>query len=374
MRTKLATAVYCLASAFWFSSPAAGQTLPVEIKVADETVPPGGTVQLKFSLTEPRPIMTGTKSFAYDDWAFDGFFGVAVSSPLGDAFGVASYGNGGFGVRYLSPSADYGTVVDYPILTIAAHIRPTAPLGAKSLVTLGAGSFTDPLGQTRSFIQNRPATITVGNKLAIHNVVPGGGTWDAGTVIRVLGTGFTRSTLVTAKFRYSPRFVSENEIDLVLQRPATMDTQPIVLSDKLGKLNVSTTYYSYLRGVEAAPSANQVIANAIPVFPQVAYPQISIDQSGAGFNGSTLTALALQNNNPAPVTLTLTASTPLGRIGRVSVTLAYGEKITRELGEYFGAPLPIGARVQVEGTGPFQCVPFLADASSGALTPFVAFR
>ena len=350
------------------------QTTPVEIKVPNETTPPGGTVQFKFQLTEPRPIMTGTKSVSFDESAFDNFFGVAVSSPLGDAFGVASYRQGQFAIQYLSPLGSFGTVVDYPILTVAAHVRSDAPVGATSLINLGSGSFTNPLGQTFTFVQNRPGIFTVGGKMAIHNVLPGGGSWDAGTVIRILGTGFSKSTNITAKFKYSPRFVNANEIDLVLSRPTVMDSQPITLTEKVGNVTTTTTYFSYLRGVESTRSNYPVVASAIPVFPQAAYLQASVNQSGPGFSGNTLTALALQNNNAASVTLTLTASTPLGRIARVDLTLAYGEKITRELGEYFGAPLPIGARVQVEGTLPFQCVPFLADQGTGALTPFVASR
>ena len=351
-----------------------GQILPVEIKVGNETIPPGGTVQFKVSLTEPRPIMSGTKSFAMDEGSFDGFYGVSVSSPLGDAFGVASYRNGQFSIRYLSPLGSFGTVLDYPMLTMAGHVRSDVPLGTTSLVSIGANAFTNPLGQTLSFVQNRPGVLTVGGKSAIHNVIPGGGSWDAGTVIRVLGTGFSKSTTISTKFKFSPRFLSENEIDLVLDRPAVMDAQPIVLTDKVGRVSYAPTYFSYLRGVEAVKSIYPAIATAIPVFPLLTSLQASVNQNGTGFGGSTLSALAIQNNNPVPVTVTLTASTPLGRIGRVNITLAYGEKITRELGEYFGVALSIGTRVQAEGTAPLQFVAFTADQTTGELTPVLASR
>ena len=73
-----------------------GQTLPVEIKVANETIPPGGTVQLKVLLTEPRPIMTGTKSFDMDEGTFDGFYGISLNSPGGDTFGWPATTAAGF--------------------------------------------------------------------------------------------------------------------------------------------------------------------------------------------------------------------------------------------------------------------------------------
>lgn len=369
MKRNTLAVFYALAASL-LPSHAVGQTAPVEIKVFNETIPPGGTVQFKVSLTEPRPIMTGTKSFAMDDWAYDGFYGVSVSSPLGDAFGVASYARGQFSIRYLSPLGSFGTALEYPMITMAAHVRSDAPLGAQSLVSIGANSFTDPLGQTLSFVQNRPGILTVGGKLAIHNIVPGGGTWDSGTVIKILGTGFSKSTTITARFKYSPRFISGNEIDLVLAQPTTMDAQPIVLTEKVGNTTFQCRYFSYDRGVEANKSSFPVVASAIPVFPLLTVPEISVNQEGPGLNGNTLTALALQNNNPLPVTVTLTASTPMGRIARISLILAYGEKVTRELGEYFASPLPIGARVQVQASGPLQFVPFLADQGTGVLTPF----
>ena len=375
MMRRNALVVIGLSAAMLLPGRVAGQTLPVELKVSDETIPPGATIQLKMLLTEPRPIMTGTGSFAMDERAFDAFYGISLNSPGGDTFGVASYGKGQFSIAYVSPLGTFGTVVDYPILTVAARVSPSALPGARSLITLGAGSFSNPLGQTLNFVQNRPGVLTVGGKLSIHNVLPGGGTWGPGTVLRVLGTGFIGSgTKIVTKFRTrSARVISDSEIELVLDRVATLDAQQITVSqqDRVGTTQV--TYFSYLRGVNVGQSTFGVVATAIPVFPLLSTLQARVMQSGPGFNGGTLTALSLQNPNPTAVTVELTASNTFGRIARTSVTLAYGEKITRELGEFFGQDLPIGTVVKAEALTPLQVVPFLADRVTGVLTPFAAF-
>lgn len=365
-----------LSAAMLMPGRVAGQTLPVELKVSDETIPPGATVQLKILLTEPRPIMTGTGSFAMDERAFDSFYGISLNSPGGDTFGVASYGKGQFSIAYVSPLGTFGTVVDYPILTVAARVSASALPGSRSLITLGAGSFSNPLGQTLNFVQNRPGVLTVGGKLSIHNVLPGGGTWGPGTVLKVVGTGFIGSgTKIVTKFRTrSARVISDSEIELVLDRETALDAQQITVSqrDRVGT-TTQVTYFSYLRGVNVSQSTFGVVATAIPVFPLVNTLQARVMQSGPGLNGGTLTALSLQNPSPTAVTVELTASNAFGRIARTSVTLAYGEKITRELGEFFGQDLPIGTVVKAEALTPLQVVPFLADQVTGVLTPFAAF-
>src|SRR3954454_5336236 len=69
----------------------AGTALPAEIRIESEQIPAGGTVQLKFGLTEPKPILTGTKAFGMGSLRV---LGISVSSTAGDAFGVGQISNG----------------------------------------------------------------------------------------------------------------------------------------------------------------------------------------------------------------------------------------------------------------------------------------
>ena len=375
--TKAFLMMFCVAGAIataasepWTTEAEAPAT-GAEVRFSNETIPPNGTVQFKLSLTEPRPIMTGTKTFAASRSMVDAVYGTALFSPAGDAFGVATYQNGQFSIQFLSPLSSYGPFVDYPILTVAAHVSPNVTPGTTSPITIGAGSFgVNSLGQSFAFVENKPGTLTAGGSLFINNIVPGSGVWSAGTVIKILGGGFSASTRLKTKFiTRSVHVISDSEIEVVLAASTRMDTQKIQVSNPDGS---TVAYYSYLRPVDNGQSANPTVAGAIPVFPFTGVRQASVSQNSRGINGTVLTALSIQNGNPGPVTLTLTASTAMGRLGQTTITLQSGQKITREVGEYFGLTLPVGAVVRMQASAPVELVPFLADTATGAFTPFAA--
>jgi hypothetical protein len=338
----------------------------IEIRAGSETIPPGGTVQIKFGLTNPAPIMGGGGNFA-DSLMISDFFGISVFSPAGDAYGVAGQARGSLNISVFSPLASLGTS-DYPFLTIAGQVAATAIPGT-SMPLVMSGSFFDPTGAPIAY-SVKPGTLTVGGSLSVNNIVPGGGTWPAGTVIRILGTGFSRSTALNrATFRVSSwQAISPTEIDLILAEQASLDHQFVILSNP-DKSTV--TYYMYIRGVESVKSSFPVVASGTPLFPGQSNLRVQTQQNSSGINGTVLTALAIQNSNTTPVIVKLEASTPAtGRIAETTVTLEFGEKITRELGEFFGLKLAPGTTVQATSTSPVQFVGFTADTSTGALAPF----
>ncbi len=337
-----------------------------EIRIRNETIPPDGTVQLKFVLTEPKPIMMGSKAFGLDAGMFDDVFGIALSSPGGDAFGIATYGNAQVQVQFMSPLGTLGTAADYPILTVAAHVRQDAARGATTSISLAPGSgYTDPLGQTTAFVP-KPGTITVGGSLSIHDVVPGIGVAAAGSVVRVLGSGFNTGTKVSTTFAIqSFQLVSSSEIDLVVAANTAMNAQRVTLTNVDG---IGDSYFSYLRGVTDGQSAEPVVASAVPVFPLLTSQRVLVAQQSAGITNSVLTALAVQNPNTTSVAVSLEASSPMtGTIATSSVTLAPGHNIVRELGEFFGRSLPPATSVRVIASAPIQLVGFTADRATGAL-------
>lgn len=350
-------------------APAVGS----EIRVLDETQPAGGTVQLKLSLTEPKPISSGTKQLALDSFAFDDVFGISLWSPLGDVFGVARVNAGKVAVNSLSPLGSFGTVVDYPILTVAAHIRADAVTGMTVPLSLDPGStFVDALGLVEPFIPSKPGILTIGGSASIHNVVPGGGTWPAGTPIRILGSGFDPNARIRTKFKTkSVKVASPTEIQVVLAETVEMDAQKINVTNPNKD---SVDYFSYLRAVPQGASLQPAVAAAHPIFPRsLKFVRLSTTQQSHGVSGNVLTALAIQNPNAAPTQVRLEAWTPAsGVLAQTTVTLAYGESITRELGEYFQAKLSPGTLVRVFATLPVQAVSFTADSSTGDLRPFIS--
>ena len=337
-----------------------------ELRVNSETIPPGGTAQIQFALTEPKPIMTGTGRFGLSSFS-DFLFGASVNSPAGDAYGIASYYGGSVNISFVSPQLSLGSIVDYPIVTLTTHVRADALVGSTSVLPANMSLINTITPITVAPVDGK---LTVGGALFIHNVIPGGGTWPAGTLIRVLGGGFGKGTFISrATFRIGAwAVVSPTEIVLRLGQATTMDSQRIDItnSDKS-----SITYYSYLRGVEAVKSSEPLVVNSDPMYQQLTYLRVATQQYSTGINGTIFTALSVQNSNPSPVIVKIEAETPLGKIAQTEVTLAFGERITRELGEFFGQTLPIGATVKMTATLPVQVLGFTADRATGAVTPFM---
>lgn len=340
-----------------------------ELRFGNETIPAGGTVQAKLGLTNPRPIMGGGGSFDMSFSVMDDVFGISIFSPAGDAYGVAELSKGNLAITVASPLASLGTNLDYPFLTIAGHVNSTAISGVTMPLTLQNPTFLDPTGATIAS-SLKPGVLTVGGSISVNNILPGGGTWPAGTIIRILGSGFTRSTALNrASFKINSwAVVSDSEIDLVLGEQVRMDTQFVILSNP-DKSTV--TYFAYIRGVEAVKSTVPVVASAMAMFPALVYLRVQTQQNSRGINNNLVTALSIQNPNSAPVTIKLEAETPAtGKIAETTITLNFGEKITRDLGEFFSFQLNPGTTVKATSTLPVQFLGFVADPTGGAATPF----
>ena len=99
------------------ADPAA--VIPLGLKVMNEKVPPGGMLQLKLSVTEPKPILKGNQRVRYASAFLGPVRGIHLFSPAGDVIGVAVLENGDAQVYFSSPLNSFGTNLDYPVLTIA---------------------------------------------------------------------------------------------------------------------------------------------------------------------------------------------------------------------------------------------------------------
>src|SRR5438552_1984619 len=78
--------IHCFLAAF-----ALGAATPPSaiIVISNETVPPAGTVQLKFSLSKPVLIAAGELAINLDPAVFGSVTMVSAFSANGDAFGLA---------------------------------------------------------------------------------------------------------------------------------------------------------------------------------------------------------------------------------------------------------------------------------------------
>ena len=128
-------ALLCLVAINLFAGGAVKQ---VALHIPNEMAPPGGVVQMKLLVTEPTPISSGKPRFAYDEAVIDDVWGIQLFNPAGSVSGVALIKNANVSVNYISTSGPLGS--DYPIMTVALHVRPDAAVGSKAQFSLDASS------------------------------------------------------------------------------------------------------------------------------------------------------------------------------------------------------------------------------------------
>jgi hypothetical protein len=316
--------------------------------------------QAQYLLTQPRPIGSGGSRMAID--SFD-VMGVAIASPQGDAAGAAVWRNGFLDLHVVSPNGDYGTTLDYPFMVLTMRVPSTDPLGYSFPLGLVSANFVGALGPM-TFTDPKPGTLTVGGSIAISNITPGGGTWPAGTVIKVEGTGFSSLTKLTAKMRMSPiTYVSPTELRFTLLDATTMDMLALTAQNPDGS---AVTYFSYLRGKPVTSPAIDLLRHTDPVFQTqthgiatFTFPALAIGQ---------FAAIAVQNGNPGPVVVTFqVASTG----ATTTFTLPFGARLMDEISSILGAPLASGDSVIVTATSGVQILGLLGDQNLGTVMPFL---
>jgi len=334
-----------------------------EVRVSSEMIPPGGTVQVKFSLTEPQPITSTGSSFAMGVMSVDG---VAVWSPAGDAGGVGVLNNGQLHISAISPSGNLGNGLDYPFLTITSDIPASVKYGSSFPLTLGADSSISTAAGPMTLLV-KPGRLDVKGSVSIHGVYPGGGNWPAGTVVKVLGSGFQAGTKVTTKFAVSSIYiVSSGEIDLTLKDQTYLDSQAVTVQHPDRS---SDRYFCYLRGVPVRVPSRTLLQHAEPAFPLQSHAIASLvvpDLSSSQF-----AALALQNANPGPLVVTFQLVSRTAGTQSTTVTLPSGTRIVDDLSSLLdGYPVAPGDTLQLTATAPLQILGLLGDESAFTVAPF----
>jgi hypothetical protein len=342
-------------------NPAPANT--AEIRISNETIPAGGTVQVKFSLTEPHPITSTGSNYALDGMSVDG---VALWSPVGDAGGIGLVKNDSLYINAISPSGSLGNGLDYPFLTITSDIPASVKTGTSFPLTWSSDSWlstaTGPMN-----ISIKPGTLVIGGSISIRGVYPGGGTWPAGTLIRVLGTGFSSTTRLTTKFGISSiTVVSANEIDVILRDQTTLDSQQFIA---VNKDNSTSSYFSYLRGVLIKQPSRDLLQRAEPAFPLQTHALASLVVPA--LTASQFAGLALQNPNPGPLVVTFELDSASGGIQVASVILPSGTRLVDDVSSLMnGAVVNPGDTFRLTSTAPLQILGLLGDESAVTVAPF----
>jgi hypothetical protein len=333
-----------------------------EVHIASETVPPGGVLQVKFRLTEPRPITTTGSSFYLGEASING---VSVWSPSGVAGGVAVVQGKYLYVQTIDPTGSLGIGADYPFLTFTTTIPPSAVIGSRSSLAWGSdAALIGPLGPF--LLTSVPGTLTIGGSVSIHGVYPGGGTWPTGTVIKVLGSGFNSRTRFQTPVKYSSISVTANEIDLTLQEQTTLDSQSFQATNADGS---SDTYLSYLRGTLIHPPSRSFLTSVEPAFPLKSGAIATIGPLPVFASGQ-YAALAFQNSTAGPLVVTLQLSSQPTQ--SAMVVLPSATRVVDELSALMNGMVPQpGDTLTITATSPVQMLGILIDEHAGTAKPIL---
>jgi hypothetical protein len=340
------------------------QTAPnsAEILISKEMAPAGGTVQVKFSTTSPQPIMSGGTGFP-------GFSlnGVALTSPLGDAAGIALQQGSTIQILPLSPSGDLGTG-EYPFLTVTMTLPSSLTPGTVLPIDLSPGTALSNAAGPVS-ITTKPGSITAGGTFSINEVQPGGGTYPGGTVVRILGQGFQPNAgLRTIEMNYSSyKVVSPTEIDFVLKEKTTLDGTAVQVSG----IGVTQTFYCYLRGQYLQLPSRALLRNVDPAFQRLTHALAQAGPFAAQAPGQYV-ALAMQNPSPGPAAVTVTLTHVDGSTTSALIVLPSGTRIMDDIAALTGAgSLKTGDMLNVMSTSPIQILGIYADENLGTAKPFL---
>jgi hypothetical protein len=343
-------------------------TQQISLHIPNESVTPGGVVQMKFMVTEPTPISSGGPRLSTPKGTT--VRGIQLFNPTGDVNGVAMINGSQVSINYITSTGAQGN--DYPILTVALQIPAGTSPGTQMPFSLDPASIWGlGLLGTATLKPISPATITVGGSLSITDVVPGGGLLPAGTVVTVLGLGFQQGTRVqVGGFNAgSITVVSPNEIQIVLSQATDMSGKEIQVANPDGSL---VSYFSYLRGTPLAQSNRPLLASAVPIFSSVTHSQAIFPSAGSA-TPSQFSGVAVQNSNLNQATVTFTlfssANTPLGSS---TVVIPSGFRLMQETSELAqGVVPPLASYLTVSSDQPLQVFGFLADDAAGTVLPFV---
>jgi hypothetical protein len=351
------------------SGPARAQLPLLTMRVPDETAPPGGFVQMKVRVTEVTPISGGRPMFAFDESVFSGVAGFGVFAPTGEVAGAAVINGNHVEISYVRTTAFVG---EYPVLTVVLPIRSDAIPGSSALFTLDPATVWNLAGADTT-IPIRPGKMTVGESVAIADVIPGEGVFPGGTVVSVRGVGFNSRTRLRVKSTdiANVSVVSSSEIQFTLVEPTDMTGKEIQVDNPDNSRDI---YFSYMRGIPAAVSARTLLATTEPIFSGATRSIATFGPLPPMTNGGQYTALALQNTNLTPVDVTVALDAPDGtRLHASSLSLSGGHRLALELSEFLdGVVPPAGASITVTSSLPIEAFRMLCDESTWTVTPFLA--
>ncbi|HJT89812.1 MAG TPA: hypothetical protein VJ732_18205, partial [Bryobacteraceae bacterium] len=321
---------FCGILGFLMLSPEAAGQSALTLQIAATTAPAGGWAQIQVFAATPALIRRAGLSMDLDPTVFGDIAQVAVFSATGDVMGFANVNGRHVDAQFSSASGGIGQLPGVPILEISVPVLAGIPSGTRVPVTLDPApaiftpQWQDPSGNPYS-VMVTPGRFTVEGNLSVESVMPGGGLLPAGAVLQVSGTGFDSTTTVAMDgvALSAVRLVSPGRIDVTLAAPAELTGKHVRLANAAGE------HVDYFASPPSAPANSTPPVNGLHVMaPLRAFAAIEVSNILIGHGG--LVALAVLNQNPAPVTVVLEG---IGGIGQPSTVLQTGQAVTVPPGE-----------------------------------------
>ena len=331
----------------------------VSLKIDNETVPPGGIVQVKLFVTEPKPISTARARFSLS--GFSSVEGIALMSPARDTLGVAVVRGSEVALSVLSPSATFGTDPDYPVLTIAGRVATSTPIGSTFALDVDPGSleFVDASGVVYPS-QFKAGSLRVAPNVGVDNVIPGSAAVAQGGVVTVVGRGFVPRTKVklTEVLLSDVTYVDEAHMQVTVAQPTRMHGTGVRIVNPGG---AQAKYFSYQRTIRQGTTLQSTLRDAVPVFPDNDVTAAVVDVEGNS------TGLAIQNRQAVGVFAIAELLDANGRrLAVATVEIRQGRFVLLELSELFGVAYVPSEIVRVRSLAPIQVMGVAVDAAGNA--------
>ena len=340
------------------------QAQPLSLRIPDEVVAPGGVLQAKLDLTEPRPIFTGGGGMSFG--GYDEFLGLAVHSPNGDAAAVGVMRGSTLRLRMFSPTSDIGSAGEYPILATTLRVPLDAPLGQRTPLDLTGAQFTGPSGVPYAY-EFRPGVATVGQVAAVIDVTPGSAVVPGGGTIVINGLGFEPGTRVRLKEAAlsNVQVIGTTQILVTPAVAVAMHGQEIEIEIPSTRQRLS--YFSYQRTSTIGRSTHPLIGAVEPAFPRRFWTSSSVRFTPATTND--VYGVALQNEGIVPSTVTLSLVSSGTVLGPVQFVLPANARAARSLAEIFGTTCPLGCALRMTASVPIQILGLAGDLAADAVMP-----
>ena len=352
-----------------FASSLLAQNTPLGLRIENQTVPPGGTLQLQLFTTEPKPILKGGQRMSFSSNFLGAVQGMGIYSPLGDVSGVAVTRNGTTRVNLSSPLTNLGTDSDDPMVTVTMPVSRTAANGQSSNLSLDpkVSSWLDPDSQKYP-VELTSGSVTVGGTFSVSGVVPSSGVVPAGTKLVINGMGFPQRVRVDVgnAIVRTMRYVNSSRVEVTLASDYDITGQRIRVRDK--DSNEKVEFFPYQLTAPIGVSTHALIAASYPMFSRTTYTEGYFRPI---LSGSVFSGLALQNVTGVATTATVELFASDGSLlTSVSVELPASSRIARDLAELLpGVVASNGTSLHVTAPAPIQMLGLLGNDASGVVLP-----